>query len=61
MGGKRRGRAVLLCSSPKSKVSELAGVEDLRSLFLLRCCAASSDRETVLSGAAIVSVLTEIR
>lgn len=61
MLGTRRGRALLLCGSPKNQVSVLVGGEHPRSLPLLRCCAASVDRETVFSGVTIVAVLTDIR
>lgn len=45
-----------LCCNPKNESipPALAGVELGSSLFLLRCCTTSSDRERVLSGSAIV-------
>lgn len=69
VGDKRGARALLRSCNPKNKVSVppeftgviIAGTEDLRSLSLVRCCAAISDRETILSGAAMVSVLAEVR
>lgn len=69
VGDKRGARALLRSCNPKNKVSLppeftgliIAGTEHVRSLSLVRCCAAIPDREAVLSGAAMVSVLTEVR
>lgn len=49
---KREGRALLWSCKPKYKVSvppELAVLKDLWSLTLLRCCAAISAKEAVVS------------